>query len=169
MKKLIAISLCAIMALSFAACSKDKPAPEEEIPAVGQDSANPFVDCETIADAEKLTGFSLTLPAQMPEGYTQTVIQVMDDSMIQVIFENGDNSITVRKAKGSEDISGDSSEYAESKTLTIDSVEVSAKGNDGKISTATWVDGEYTYAVSVGADEAGLDEAVISEMISSIK
>ena len=56
MKKLIAIILCGLTVYSLAACtSKNATGGNAEIP-------NPFVDCATLADAAKLTGFDKTFP-----------------------------------------------------------------------------------------------------------
>lgn len=130
---------------------------------------SPFVSFETLAEAEKLAGFDLTLPSKMPETYTQKSIEAIENEMIQILFGNGENTIVIRKAKGSDDISGDNNEYSENNTLTVGGLQVAAKGNNGKVNVATWVDGEYTYAVSVGFDETGLDAADISDMVSGIR
>jgi len=53
MKKLFTIILCAIMVLSFTACSRKSD--NTQIP-------NPFLDCKTIKDAEEIAGFKVTAP-----------------------------------------------------------------------------------------------------------
>jgi len=170
MKKIILVSLYVVVALSFAACSNDKTNVKDntsnqtsnvEIP-------SPWIDFENIPDAEELAGFTIVLPSKMTDGYILKSIQAIKSESLQVIYENGKNEITIRKAKGSKDISGDYNEYSENKTLTVGNINVSIKGNDGKVNVATWVDNEYTYSVSVGSDEIGLDSTEISNMISDI-
>ncbi len=172
MKKLIAITLCAIMTLSFAGCSNNSSAKNNsQKPVISGDVGmpNPFVDCATIADAEKIAGFTVTVPEKMPEGYAQKLIQAVEKEMVQVFYENGEKKILIRKAKGSEDISGDYNEYKENSTATVGNLKVSTKGNDGKINVATWVDGEYTYSITANLGEAGLNTATIYDMVGSIR
>lgn len=130
---------------------------------------NPFVDCDTMADAGKIAGFTVTVPQKMPAGYAQKLIQAVEKDMVQVFYEKGEKEILIRKAKGSEDISGDYNEYKENNTITLGSLKVSARGNDGKVNTATWIDGEYTYAITANPGETGLDEVTIKDMIGAIR
>ncbi|MFV0239795.1 MAG: DUF4367 domain-containing protein [Lacrimispora sphenoides] len=170
MKKMIAFALCAVMALSLAACSNDKPEvkddPQKQTSNV--EIPSPWVDCETIADAEKLAGFTVIHPKTIPDGYTQKTIEAVKDDMIQIIYENGEDQIVFRQAKGSDDISGDHTEYKESNTLTIGTLKVDVKGNGGKINLATWVNGEYSFAVSANLGGKGLDNQAINDMISGM-
>ncbi|SHL00873.1 hypothetical protein SAMN02745136_03882 [Anaerocolumna jejuensis DSM 15929] len=171
MKKLIVIALSAVMALSFAACTNNPPKQISGQAAEGdsQQIPNPFKDCKTVAEAEKTAGFTLALPEKIPEGYVQKSIQAIKNDMIQVIYENGKKELLIRKAKGKEDISGDYNKYSENNTMTVGSLQVSTRGNDGKIKVAAWTDGEYTFAVSVNSEDEGLDNTAISDMISSMK
>lgn len=170
MKKLIALSLCAVMALSFAACSNDKPEAKDD---PQKQSSNveipsPWVECKTIADAEKMANFTVILPKTIPDGYTQKTIEAVKDDSVQIIYENGEDQIVFRQAKGSDDISGDYTEYKESNTLTIGTLEIATKGNGGKINLATWVNDKYSFAISANLGGKGLDNRAINDMISSM-
>jgi len=191
MKKLIVSALCAVMVLSTAANASSAFAMEDsKHQAIGEETSgimvissmdsndeagivigapNPFAECSSLEDAEIKTGFKLTLPEKMPEGYSKRIIETLEKEMIQVFYESGEKEILIRKAKGNNDISGDYNEYSETKTVTVGSLQISTRGTNGKVSVATWVDGEYTYSVSVGFDEAGLDTTVISDLVSSIR
>lgn len=190
MKKFIVPTLCAAMALTMVANASSAFAMEDsKHQAVGQEASDimviscmdsdeetgtaigmpsPFNECSSLEDAEKATGFKLALPEKMPEGYSQKAIEIIQNDMIQIFYENGEKEILIRKAKGGDDISGDYNKYSENKKLTIGNLQISTKGNDGKVSVATWVDGEYTYSVSVGFENEGLDASFISDMISEI-
>lgn len=191
MKKFIAPTLCAVMALSIVADAGSAFAMEDsKQQAVGQKAPgimvisnkdsdeetgiaigmpNPFSECNSLQEAEKHAGFKLALPEKMPEGYSQNMIEIIGKKMIQVFYENGEKEILIRKAKGNDDISGDYNEYSENKTVAVGSLRISTRGNHGKVSVATWADSEYTYSVSVGFEEEGLDAAVISDMVSGIR
>ena len=160
MKKLIAIILCGLTVCSLAACT-GKPATSgnAEIP-------NPFVDCATLADAAKLTGFDITVPDSI-DGYDTRAIQVMDNKMIQVIYDKGENSLLIRKAAGSDDISGDYSEYSETSTVALGSLQVTMKGENGMVSVATWTDGGNTYAID--AQDVPMDVDAITALIGNVQ
>ncbi len=140
----------------------------------GVQIANPFMEVATLAEAGAVTGFELNVPAA-PAEYPDMTIQVMNQSMIEVIFTNKaneteagqDEGYRIRKASGSEDISGDYNEYANVYTETINGCEVTLKGNDENVSVAVWsVDG---YAYSVTAETHPLSHEVMTEVINSVK
>ncbi len=114
---------------------------------------NPFVDCETMADAEKLAGFEMAVPEQI-EGYEQELIQVIEGEMVQVFYVNLDDKedeILIRKGDGSDDISGNYENFAEVTTVAADDLEVTLKGNDGKVIVVVWTTGSYTFSIQVDA------------------
>ena len=160
MKKWIAIILCGLSVCSLAACaSKSATGGNAEIP-------NPFVDCTTLADAAKLTGFDIVVPDSV-DGFDTRTIQVMDNKMIQVIYTKGDNNLLIRKQAGSDDISGDYSEYAETNTVTLGNLAVTMKGENGMVSVAIWTDGGYTYAVD--AQDVPMSSDTIGSLIGTVQ
>lgn len=160
MKKLIAIILCGLTVCLLAACtSKPATSGNAEIP-------NPFVDCATLADAAKLTGFNITVPDSIG-GYDTRTIQVMDNKMIQVIYSKGDNNLLIRKAVGSDDISGDYSKYSETNTVALGSLQVTMKGENGMVSLSIWTDGGNTYAID--AQDVPMTADTISALIGSVQ
>lgn len=171
MKKFLAIALCAIMALSFVACSNELPEKDTS----DQDNQqsvqppNPIQDCATLADAEQLAGFTLTLPETMPEDFAQSYIQAIDGNMIQVCYKHGEDEILIRKANDTGDISGDYNDYAEKSTITVGDLQVSIRGNNGKVNVATWTDGGYSFSICVYMDGTGIDNSALIDMISCIK
>ena len=142
MKKLTLLLLCiaAVAALTACAGKQSTEEPLMQIP-------NPFVDYDSLEAAAKAAGFELKAPSSV-EGFSEKVIQVCNGEMIQVIFLNGDDRLFIRKAEGSDDISGDYNEYSDNGTVTVDGNSVTLRGDDGKVSTAVWTSGKYTYSVS---------------------
>ena len=160
MKKLIAIILCGLSVCSLAACaSKSATSGNAEIP-------NPFVDCATLADAAKLTGFDIVVPDSV-DGFDTRTIQVMDKKMIQVIYSKGENNLLIRKQAGSDDISGDYNQYSETNTVTLGSLQVTMKGDNGMVSLATWTDGGYTFAID--AQDVPMDSDTIGTLIGTVQ
>ena len=107
---------------------------------------NPLTEHETLADLAKIVGFEVTLPA-VDKAYQETAFIDISGETADVRFADGEDTITFRKAKGSDDISGDYNTYDENKTITVKGISVSVKGNDG-INTATWQKDGFTYSFS---------------------
>ena len=163
MKKLVAIMLSAVMVLSFTACTKQSAKSQ---------TANPFVDCKTLKDAEETAGFPVTAPQKIPKGYTLSLIQAIKGDLVQIIYKNGENEIVFRQGKDSQgngDISGDYNEYNENDTIMVGDLTVSIRGNDGKVNNAVWTNGEYAFSITANPGGIGLDKAVIVIMIKSIR
>ena len=118
---------------------------------------NPLTEHETLADLVKAVGFDVTLPA-VDKAYQETAFIDISGETADVRFADGEDTITFRKAKGSDDISGDYNTYKESKTITVKGVSVSVKGNDG-INTATWQKDGFTYSFS--SDKAMTQDALV--------
>ncbi|MBQ6468868.1 MAG: hypothetical protein IJJ50_02295 [Lachnospiraceae bacterium] len=163
-KRMLAVLICLIMIL-MTACGKKK---KQEF---GADTANPFTDYETLAEAEAAAGVAF---AELPtvEGYDQLVYRAAENEMLEVIYKDAkDNEgLRIRKAKGSADISGDYTEYKEQTQIILEQFVADLKGNDGKAGVITWtevVDGaNYTYAIDVS--EADIDQAAASQLVAAV-
>lgn len=141
-KKFFSFAMCAVMVLSLAACGSNKPTNSND---AGERIPDPFTEYQTLEEAEKEAKFTLNLP-QSVEGCSDPVYRLnKEGGLLEVIFENGEESITFRKAGGDGDISGDYNDYAQ--VETVDGVTL--KGENGKFALAVWNRDGYTYAVSV--------------------
>lgn len=119
---------------------------------------NPFVDCDTLAQAEQLAGFALTLPADIKAAG----ISVLPGDMIQVLCEDG---LSIRKALGDEDISGDYNTYPQVETVTVEGHAVTLKGESNQVTVAVWTADGYTYAVH---SETGLSRDAALSLASQV-
>ena len=118
---------------------------------------NPLTEHETLADLAKTVGFDVTLPT-LDKAYKETAFIDISGTIADVRFADGEDTIIFRKAKGSDDISGDNKTYKENKTIAVKDVSVSVKGNDG-INTATWQKDGFTYSFS--SDKAMTQDALV--------
>lgn len=168
MKKMLTIALCAMMALSFAACGSndDAKTPSSSTVATGESTqiSNPYVDCDTFQKAADAAGFAMTAPEEL-NGYEKPVISAIKDKMIQAIYSNGETNVCIRKGVGTEDISGDYNNYEKTSTLTVDKLEVTTKGNNGKISVALWTKDGYTFSITVNEPMNDSDMAALIQTI----
>ena len=116
---------------------------------------NPFAEYETLAEAAKAAGFEAAVP-DAANGSDGRVFRAIENSLLEVIYRKGeDETARIRKAAGTEDISGDYNVYAQVDTVTVDGAQVTLKGDADKVSLATWTAEGYTYSVSA---EGGISD-----------
>lgn len=110
---------------------------------------NPIQEVSSMDEAKVLIGFGMEVP-EPSEPYIKKVISVLNGSSVDVSYQTmdgNDEGYVIRKALGTDDISGDYEEYEHIETMIIGEYEVVMKGNGESISLATWNSGKYTYAV----------------------
>ena len=172
MKKILLMS---VLCLAIIACGKKEETKQEtaETTNVIQKEStqipNPFVEIKNLDEASKIAGFTLEVP-ETYEDYKKQVIQAIENDMIEVIYleeESGYEGLRIRKAKGTDDISGDYNEYRNVETVKVGDYDVTEKGDEGNIFIATWTDGTYSYAIDT--DRAELNAEDITNLIANIK
>lgn len=126
---------------------------------------NPFVAYGTLADAEKAAGFTFKVPEQI-NGCKQSYISVMDGKMQQVVYENGESQVTLRKMAGTDDISGVYIDYAKKDQVAIGGHQTELRGDGTSVFVAVWNNGGYTYAVYA---DAGVTAAQMTAIVESIQ
>ena len=125
---------------------------------------NPFIDCASLAEASQVAGFEMRAPEAVGD-YDRVSISAIDGELIDVLYESGDDTVRVRKGAGLEDISGDYNSYTETAVSEVDGMEVTMKGDAGKVNLAVWTNGEYTYSVSASA---GMSRTEMADLICEI-
>ena len=170
MKKIVSLLLCAVCLFAFAACGNQTSEPagsaDEAVGSIEAQMANPFVSYDTLEEAAAVTGFDFLVPAAM-DGYTDRNIQVMDGRLLQVTYiDESGSMLMLRKAEGSDDISGDYIIYADTKTVTLpNGVEAELRGDETSFQTAVWTADGFSYSVS---SDVPMDEAAMVDLISSL-
>lgn len=130
---------------------------------------NPFVDYETLEEAENAVGFKIKTPSNLPKGYKIESISAASNTLVQIIYKNGQDELYFRQAKGQDDISGDYNDYAQVTTENIGQLKITLKGNQQKISTATWTDGEFSFAIGTGYQGTGFEKTEVLDLIKGIQ
>lgn len=126
--------------------------------------------CTTLADAAALTGYDFTVPDSV-DGYPDVTIAVLEsEQLTEVQYSSGNARLCLRKAPGSDDISGDFNQYAESNAVDVDGRSVTLQGNDGQVQLATWLDGDYTYSIGIyREDGTGLTADEMTGLVKAAK
>ena len=113
--------------------------------------ANPWQECASMPQAESLAGFSFAISdSALPEGYgpEAAYIQVIAGSMLEVDYtgERG-GSVCLRKAVGTDDVSGDYNSYDLTQTSRIAGQDVTMRGAENAWYVVTWTRDGYSFAV----------------------
>lgn len=167
MKKLMTFVLSAVMVLSLTACGQSAAQPQsEKNPAENNEEIpNPFTAYDTLEEAAEAVGFDINVP-DMLEGFDTREIQCSDGGMLEVSYWNADGEkVSIRKALGNDDISGDYNEYAEESSETVSGQEVLFKGDDGKVSTAVWTNKDSTYAIF---SSEGMEKDDVTALVETV-
>lgn len=128
---------------------------------------NPYAEYDTLEEAERAAGFDITGPDSYG-GYTEPYYAVIEGKILEVQYYDISDSrgMTIRKAKGNEDISGDYNEYDNITEIQVNGNTVTIKGNGDEFSLAVWVSGDYSYSASVSS---GISENLLKEIIEKIQ
>lgn len=141
--------------------------------------ANPFTECDSLQQAEDISGIPLSMTV-LPDpglGNGRVVYQAnAEQKMIEVIvFNNADNSGTeteayrVRKAEGSDDISGDSNQYEKTETVKVNGCEITLRESGGNTFAATWILDGCTYAVDFDNAGQGMSREDALTIVESVE
>lgn len=132
--------------------------------AEGVQIPNPLKEYKSVAEAKSAVGFEAKVPTKLPQGYELAYIGTISDETFELTYENGENEITYRTAKGKDDISGDYNVYKETKNIKAGNLDVLFRAN-AETASAVWQDGDFTF--SVYADKA-ITEKEMTDIILSI-
>lgn len=163
-KAALALALAACML--FAACGEKQPEkPAEGGSMGGTQLANPMTEWSTMEEAADKIGFSLEA-GEIPEGYEQRAIHTIQDEILQLTFKKDGKELVVRKASGTDEVSGDYNQYTEESEETLsDKTVVKLKSEDGQVKLAVWNRGnKWSYSVS----SAGLSKEEMLAFAESI-
>ncbi|MDO4389105.1 MAG: hypothetical protein Q4C31_08635 [Eubacteriales bacterium] len=142
MKRFIAVLLCALMLFSGSALAEIANA------------VNPLTPCASLKEAARIAGFSIDAP-EKAEGCT-VAIQAWKNNLIEICYDNGKNTLTVRKARGEADVSGDFTDYPNTAVYWLNGVTVTLKGDSSALRLITWTYQGYSYSLSCST---GMDSA----------
>ena len=123
----------------------------------------------SMQQATEITGFTM----RIPEGkapYTEKTISVIGEDMIEVAYSKEEPfavGYSIRKARAEGDISGDYTEYTESKEVDFEGRKVTLKGEAGRYSLALWEENGFSYAVK--AQEKPMTEEEILEIVKVVE
>lgn len=130
---------------------------------------DPLAQYDTVEDAQADLGFSVKTPAWLPEGYEQTLVQTIDNKILEVTYTNGGGNVIVyRMARGDEDISGDYTDYPVDVVIDTGSVQGNMRGqaeDSYNLVTFTSLNEDETYSIYF---EVPVDQATLVQVVESL-
>lgn len=169
MKKLLAVILCAALALPLAACSMigsliggegEPPAPEQT--QAGEQIPNPMTPVDGASAFETL---GITMDA--PDGATDTAYYIINEKLTQVSFTLGGFDYTYRASATESDISGVYDTFTDAFTVAVETAdatfETAAQNAAGGGRLATWSQGGVHYSLwcALAPDDAALKACIL--------
>ncbi len=128
---------------------------------------NPIEQQQNIDELRKVLPFELKVPTLLPRGYKADGVATINKVMAQIRYSKKGNTIMYRMAQGTEDISGDTRQYAYDDMEEEDGLKVRMRGVDERrISVATWTDGTFTYSLFFSKP---MHEEMVEEIVENIK
>ena len=188
---ILALLLCVLFVAVGTGCSMQKPATQTDATKAQKTTksaqiANPVKTYDSLAKAEKVAGFTFTVPEGVNldgADYAQYYWSTINENLIEVRYGGeGDEVCYMRKAPASAaddddvDISGDYNVYDTVKEVefTLEDgreVEVTLKGKDKKFYVASWQlkgvkdNGVWNYAIGV----RGIPEQDLLELVKMVE
>lgn len=114
-------------------------------------------------ELSEAAGFSVAEIDHIPFEVEQTVYRLIGKDLAEIEYSGKKDMLTFRKSAGTEDNSGDYTEYKEVREVQADGKTVTLKGENGTYFLAVWQ--EEGFSCSLG-DASGLDEESFLEMIT---
>lgn len=188
---ILALLLCVLFVAVGTGCSLQKPGSQPDVTKAQKTTksaqiANPVKTYDSLAKAEKVAGFTFTVPEGVNldgADYAQYYWSTINETLIEVRYGGeGDEVCYMRKAPASAadeddvDISGDYNVYDTVKEVefTLEDgreVEVTLKGKDKKFYVANWQlkgvkdNGVWNYAIGV----RGIPEQDLLELVKMVE
>jgi hypothetical protein len=128
--------------------------------------ARPYTVCETMQEAEALAGFALECPEEYQE-LRLSEIAVYQNSLIDAAYCDASDEVRmhIRKAEGSDDISGDYNTWETETKIQAAGKTVTLKGDEGLYRLLIWTENGYSYAVSLSEGILPEEAAALAEAV----
>jgi len=122
-------------------------------------------ECATIDQLSKTVGFEVSQVQSLPFTAEQTQYTSYWEKLAQIMYSGEGNTLAFRMTVGSEDNSGDESEYSNQQTISIDNLVVTLKGQGENYTLAIWHSEGYSYSVNVSN---GISQEEMVEIVNSV-
>lgn len=116
-------------------------------------------------ELSQLVGFQVPSIPELPFEIHEIVYSSYWNKMAQITCSDSERTAVLRMTPGTEDCSGDYTQYAVQKKLEIQDLSISLKGQEeDAFHLAVWSDGEYSYSIKMdqGISAEQWEEIILS-------
>lgn len=106
-----------------------------------------IVEFNSAGELSDAVGFTIRELGELPFDTTDVKYTAYWGEIADIEYTGANNSARFRMASGDEDVSGDSTEYTNIKSLATNGFEVTLKGNNGGYVIALWQAEGYSYSL----------------------
>ena len=143
---------CLVLALGVVLAAPLLAGGAAVVPVSSQETAIPYYSVRqpfpSVEAAAASLGFTPQVPAVLPEGYASDSIAVLDGTVFEQVYKNGNDEIVYRVAAGSDDLTFTDTAYQYTATQDAGGISRTYEGgSDKKLNICVWCNGGYSYAL----------------------
>lgn len=127
------------------------------------ETISPFMAVSSLTELEDAVGFQVEELTELPFEAADTVYTVIGGKIAEIQYCGETETAVLRKAAGTEDPSGDYTQYAEELALDLRGTAVTLKGEGGQYVLALWQEGDYAWSLrlSEGMDASSWEQLLL--------
>lgn len=127
--------------------------------------ASHITQAASAQELAQLLGFPVEQPSDLPFQAEEYTYQAYFGEIAQITCTGSGQQAVLRKSTGTQDNSGDYSQYDHVTTFPVGQIEVELRENEGGPSLALWTDGRYAFSLSLSGTA---DREVWTAMVSGL-
>jgi hypothetical protein len=125
-----------------------------------------IAEYNSIKALSKAVGFNVRQIQKLPFEAEEVKYSAYWKKLAQIEYISQENTVSYRMAAGSEDISGDYNQYTSVKSIPLNDINVTLKGDQDKYVLAIWQSGDYSYSINLSN---GITETQMLEIVQSVR
>lgn len=143
------LGTCAIAACLILVIASVIPLQSPAQPSDGnlQTVVSGITEVNSFQELSETVGFPVEELSNLPFSVRDVQYSAYDGQLAQVTYQGDSETITFRKIAGSEDPSGDYTDYPDLETITVGATPVALKGDQGQYRLAVWDNAGYSYSI----------------------
>lgn len=166
MRRALSLAAClALLVLGTVALPGRLTAPDKADDHNVADEAD-IVEAASLQELGQKVGFSLNEVENLPFEAEEAVYTAYWSELAEITYTGENAAAIYRKSAGSEDNSGDYSEYNAAEDFTMEDCIVTLKGDTDHYTLAVWTRGDYSYSLNLST---GLSRTEWEQLIAGIE
>lgn len=106
-----------------------------------------FTECSSFDELEQATGMPILTIDSLESNSDSISYGYFNDGLTQIDYLKGDRLVSIRVSEGSEDNSGDYTDYSDKQIYEVEGINVEIRGENGQYHVAVWENNGYSYSI----------------------